>query len=107
VLKVKAKPSPKPKQSLPTGSVGEYQAWAKARVSASQWPCLRELWDRESGWDPTSDNPTSSAYGIPQIIGMKPGTGWKRQIERGLSYIDHRYGTPCSALAAHDSKGWY
>jgi hypothetical protein len=78
-------------------------------VSATQWPCLHELWMRESGWSPTSDNPTSSAYGIPQILGLEARTGddYKAQVRAGLSYIDHRYGTPCKAWSFWRSHRWY
>jgi hypothetical protein len=89
------------------GSRALYLAYARARVPADQWPCLRKLWQRESGWNPKSDNPRSSAYGIPQILRLKPGTPWRIQIDRGLGYIDHRYGTPCAAWAYFGRKGWY
>jgi resuscitation-promoting factor RpfB len=89
------------------GSRPLYLAYARARVPADQWPCLRKLWQRESGWNPKADNPRSSAYGIPQMLRMKPGTPWRTQITRGLGYIDHRYGTPCAAWAHFGRKGWY
>jgi resuscitation-promoting factor RpfB len=86
---------------------GPYQHYARALVDADQWPCLRKLWQRESNWNPKADNPRSSAYGIPQMLRMKPGTPWRTQITRGLGYIDRRYGTPCRALSHSNSKGWY
>jgi hypothetical protein len=74
-----------------------------------QMACLIVLWDHESGWSPTSDNPTSSAYGIPQILGLKAKTGndYKAQVRAGLSYIKHRYGSPCSAWAFWQNRRWY
>ena len=36
--------------------------------SADQFGCLDSLWTKESGWDVYADNPTSSAYGIPQSL---------------------------------------
>lgn len=78
--------------------------------SCRQWVCLVELWDRESGWSPTSLGARTKhgrAYGIAQSMGMKPGTPMKTQVRLGLKYVKHRYGTPCRALAAHDRKGWY
>jgi len=88
---------------------GKAQRYARPLVSAAEWPCLRELWKRESGWSPTADNPTSSAYGIPQILGLEARTGddYRAQVDAGLAYIKHRYGTACAALAHHDRKGWY
>ncbi len=81
--------------------------------TGQQWQCLDTLWGtRESGWDHTSDNPTSDAYGIPQALpGSKMGPGWQHnprvQIRWGLGYIKGRYGTPCGALAHSHSVGWY
>ena len=80
-----------------------------------QFNCLVSLWNKESGWDYTADNPSSSAYGIPQSLpGDKmasAGADWATnpatQITWGLSYIEGRYGTPCGAWAASESQGWY
>jgi hypothetical protein len=77
--------------------------------------CLVELWDRESGWNEASLNPSSGAGGIPQALPKSKmssaGKDWRTnpatQIEWGVNYIDARYGTPCDALDAHDNKGWY
>lgn len=77
--------------------------------------CLDSLWTRESGWDQTAANPTSSAFGIPQSLpGSKmasAGSDWATnpatQIAWGLDYIAGSYGTPCSAWAHSESVGWY
>lgn len=76
-----------------------------------QWPCLYNLWMRESGWKTTAHN-ASGAHGIPQALpGSKMGTGWESdaavQIQWGLGYVKGRYGTPCGAWASFQSKGWY
>lgn len=76
-----------------------------------QWPCLFQLWTRESGWRVTASNP-SGAYGIPQALpGSKMGPGWQNdasvQIQWGLGYVKGRYQTPCGAWAAFNQKGWY
>jgi hypothetical protein len=71
------------------------------------WVCLRELWHRESRWNPKADNPRSSAYGIPQILGLDPSLNALQQIDRGLDYIQHRYGHPCRALDHHNRRGYY
>ena len=72
-----------------------------------EWKALFTLWDRESRWDYTADNPHSNAYGIPQILNMNEKTPMARQIDLGLKYIQHRYGTPSRALAFHNRHGWY
>jgi hypothetical protein len=124
VPKAKPKPEPKPKVKR-THRVNRAQQrntyryatrtntaskrYAQGLVSQTQWPCLHELWMRESGWSPTSDNPTSSAYGIPQILGLEKRTGddYKAQVRAGLDYISHRYGTPCKAMAFWSTHRWY
>lgn len=81
----------------------------------SQMKCLLELWDRESSWVHTADNPYSSAYGIPQALpaskmksaGKDYMTNPVTQINWGLKYIKVRYGSPCKALKHHDQKNWY
>ena len=73
----------------------------------AQFGCLVKLWTKESNWRWNADNPTSSAYGIPQALpGSKmasAGADWRTnpvtQITWGLGYIAARYGTPCSAWA--------
>ncbi|WP_205471357.1 lytic transglycosylase domain-containing protein [Nocardioides sp. SYSU D00038] len=80
-----------------------------------QWDCLDSLWTRESNWRWNADNPTSSAYGIPQALpGSKmssAGADWATnpvtQIRWGLGYIEDRYGSPCGAWGHSESHGWY
>ena len=75
--------------------------------SNKEWQALFTLWNRESRWDPTARNKHSSAFGIPQILGMAHDTKMPDQIRLGLKYIAHRYGTPTQALAFHERNGWY
>ncbi|WP_408896737.1 lytic transglycosylase domain-containing protein [Nocardioides sp. R1-1] len=83
--------------------------------SSSQFGCLDSLWTRESNWRVNADNPTSSAYGIPQALpGSKmssAGSDWATnpatQIRWGLGYIKDRYGSPCGAWGHSESHGWY
>ena len=83
--------------------------------SADQFSCLDSLWTRESNWTVNADNPTSSAYGIPQALpGSKmssAGSDWATnpvtQIRWGLGYIQDRYGSPCSAWGHSQGVGWY
>jgi hypothetical protein len=81
----------------------------------SQFGCLDALYMSESGWRVDADNPTSSAYGIPQALpGEKmasAGADWatnpETQIRWGLGYIADSYGSPCSAWAFKQGNGWY
>lgn len=99
---------------------GDAKAYAKAQLNNdSEYQCLVQLWDRESGWRVNADNPASDAYGIPQALpGSKmasAGPDWKTnavtQVKWGLSYIKGRpdYGTPCKAWALWQSRSphWY
>ena len=74
--------------------------------SFTDFYCVDELWHKESRWNYKAKNPKSSAFGIPQILGLKEKNPIK-QIDKGLAYIKHRYDNPCNALAHHKIKGWY
>jgi len=83
--------------------------------SASQFSCLQPLWEQESGWSVTAENPGSGAYGIPQALPgsqmASAGPDWQTnaatQIKWGLTYIQSRYGSPCGAWAHEEADGWY
>lgn len=110
-----------PQGGLPNGgspseniALGKVMA-ARAKWTGDQWDALRKLWMKESSWNTTADNPTSSAYGIPQSLpGSKmaaAGKDWrtnpKTQIEWGLDYIRDRYGDPKHAWKHSQQTGWY
>lgn len=94
--------------------IGEQLA-ASRGWTGEQWYCLYQLWQKESGWNTTSGNSSSGAYGIPQALpGGKmasAGADWATnpatQITWGLGYIAGRYSTPCGAWANSQSSGWY
>lgn len=96
------------------------QAYALSRFSAyswdaGQWPCLNQLWQRESGWNERAGNRYSGAYGIPQaypaskmaVDGADYLTNPRTQIHWGEDYIAGRYHTPCAAWAFEQAHGWY
>lgn len=80
----------------------EYPHW-----NSSEFKALAKLWGKESAWNPEADNPESTAFGVPQILGMNPLTPAPRQVERGLAYIQHRYGKPSVAWSHWRANGWY
>jgi len=108
-----------------SGTSGANQALGRAMMlaagwGADQWPPLRGLWTRESGWNARASNggggPDSGrAYGIPQSLpGSKmasAGADWRTsaatQIKWGLGYIRGRYGSPSSAMAHSNAFNWY
>lgn len=81
--------------------------------SADQFSCLDSLWVSESDWRVDADNPTSTAYGIPQALtGLHelPAdymTNPASQIRWGLGYIRDAYGSPCSAWSFKQGHNWY
>jgi hypothetical protein len=83
--------------------------------ASAQYPCLNNIWTRESGWRYNAQNGESGAYGIPQALpGSKmasAGPDWQTnvstQIKWGLGYIQGRYGTPCDAWSFWQAHGWY
>ena len=82
---------------------------------SDQFSCLDSLYVSESDWNVHADNPSSSAYGIPQALpGSKmatAGSDWENnaatQIRWGLGYIKSSYGTPCSAWSFKQGHNWY
>ena len=73
-------------------------------MDSVQFHCIDILWTHESHWSSTAKNKKSTAYGIPQILGMKEKDA-VRQIDLGIKYIRSRYGSACKALShwrAHD-----
>lgn len=92
-----------------------YNMLASFGFATSQWTCLLDLWNRESGWQYNATNATSGAYGIPQALpGDKmasAGADWltnpATQIKWGLGYIKGRYGNPCGAWAMEEAQGFY
>jgi hypothetical protein len=84
-------------------------------LDQAEFDCLDELWISESDWDPTADNPTSTAYGIPQALtgGTHDNlpadymTNPVSQIRWGLEYIRDSYGTACSAWEFKQANQWY
>ena len=84
-------------------------------ISSSEFGCLDNIWSQESGWNVHADNPSSSAYGIPQALpGSKmasAGPNWadnpETQIRWGLGYIKARYGSACAAWSYKQGAGWY
>ncbi|MGY1734517.1 aggregation-promoting factor C-terminal-like domain-containing protein [Geodermatophilus sp. SYSU D00684] len=102
-------------EAAPAAPSGSFKDYALSKVgSGEQFSCLEKLWGKESGWNPNAQNPTSTAYGIPQFLdstwastGIAKTSDGYRQIDAGLIYIEERYGSPCDAWAHSQATGWY
>ena len=71
-----------------------------------QYKCIATLYGKESAWNPKATN--GSHAGIPQgrskwLVTATP----IQQVEWGLRYIKHRYGTPCQALNHWKKYNWH
>jgi hypothetical protein len=77
------------------------------------------MWGKESKWNPNAQNKTpvrvlkdgkwvkTYAGGIPQILGLQPHLSVPVQINRGLTYVKARYGSPCKAWKWWQRHYWY
>lgn len=75
---------------------------------------LQSIIRRESNFNTSADNPTSTAYGLAQFLDSTwAGVGMVRspdpvdQMVAALKYINGRYGSPEKALAFHHANGYY
>lgn len=82
----------------------DYQRYALDKLieqdNLEQYPCLYELWMRESNWRPEAINKSSKALGIAQLmpatwvnIKATPTLDGYKQVDFGLRYLKHRYVT--------------
>jgi hypothetical protein len=114
-----ATPAPAGTASIPAGAgVSQYQKYAFSLFPQFGWGTdqqqpLISLWNQESGWNPTAQNPTSTAYGIAQFLDTTWGPYGPKtsdpglQIQYGLQYIRDRYGAPSMAWAHEQLNNWY
>ena len=92
------------------------QDYAKNRVSEVWYKKQFQYFDKiitaESGWSHTADNPTSTAYGIGQLLASNRlhyncGQTAKSQVDCAIEYIKDRYETPQAAYEFRVKNGWY
>lgn len=105
-------------QNGPNREMGKKMA-ARVGWTGDKWNALDKLWQNESGWNHLAQNPTSTAYGIPQFLdatwgdyGFTKTSDPKKQIQAGISYIQRRpdyQGDPRTALSLWNSRSphWY
>lgn len=99
------------------GQGGDNRAIGERMLKASGVPgsfsSLDSLWTKESNWDHKAQNPTSTAFGIPQFLDAT----WQQyggketeptpQIDKGLQYIRDRYGGTDAAWQHSQANNWY
>jgi len=108
-----------------THTAKQNQALAKLLLAplgftvGDNWTALLKLWNKESDWSNTADNPSSGAYGIAQALpaskypkaGRPPSMGGRSdataQILWGGTYILRRYGNPQKAWDHEVQFNWY
>jgi hypothetical protein len=103
-----------------TYSPGSFKGAAQGSASyAGLSPAESWIVQRESGNRTTADNPTSTAYGLGQLLignrqkygaqfGYSPNTtDYAQQLAMFRAYVRDRYRTPEAAQAFWQAHGWY
>lgn len=88
----------------------KHYALIKLNYNYIQYKCLNKLWSKESAWNPSAVNNSviPAAYGIPQLRSLHiVGKSAYEQIDLGVKYIVHRYGSPCKAWSIWQQRNWY
>ncbi|NAE18056.1 hypothetical protein [Enterococcus hirae] len=82
--------------------------------SGIQWTDLVKVVNRESGFNPLAQNPTSTAFGLGQFlngtwatVGGHKTTDPGLQIAYLLKYIQRAYKDPVGAWGSEVNRGWY
>lgn len=82
---------------------------ATARRGVAVWyrsPDLAFIIRHESGFNPRADNPTSTAYGLFQMLTEDSSDPYQQTLN-GVRYIQGRYGHPSNAVAHWHANRWY
>lgn len=90
------------------------QLFSRFGWGAGEWSAFDQLITKESNWDPTAKNPSSTAYGLGQFLDTTgaeyPGSRSSNpvaQLIATMQYVRNKYGTPSAAWAFHKSHNWY
>jgi hypothetical protein len=97
---------------MPYTGGGTKTEWlAASNIPQSQWGYADYLVQKESGWNPNAQNPSSGACGLAQALPCsKLGANWTNPIVAlnwMNGYVMGRYGSWENAVAHSKSMGWY
>ena len=85
--------------------------YIRSLLSKEEALCLIKLYGKESAFKTDAIgnlNGVIHTYGIPQLKNpLIRDMSAYNQIDYGLKYIDHRYGSTCRAYAHWLKKGWH
>lgn len=100
--------APQPAQATDGSVESIVRAAASARGwgTGANWDAINFIVQRESSWNPNAQNPTSTAYGLFQML-TETSADPAVQAANGMTYIANRYGTPTNALAFWQANHWY
>jgi peptidoglycan hydrolase CwlO-like protein len=103
--------APPPRDPAPSVPQRDGRCDLSGTSSAERWIIMHE-----SGGDPTADNPSSTAFGLGQLLlgnrilylgGDYATTDCGKQLAAFRTYVRDRYGTAEAAQAFWQSHGWY
>lgn len=84
--------------------------------TGANWAGVDFIYRKESDWNPLAENPSSGAWGLPQL---NPSSGTLqqylpdkspdpyKQTQAGAQYIEDRYGNPVEAEKFWRANNWY
>ena len=85
--------------------------YIRSLLSKEEALCLIKLYGKESAFNKDAIGNLKGAiqtYGIPQLKNpIIKDMSIYNQIDYGIKYIDHRYGSTCVAYAHWVKKGWH
>jgi hypothetical protein len=85
--------------------------YIRSLLSKEEALCLIKLYGKESAFKTDAIGNLNGAihtYGIPQLKNpLIRDMSAYNQIDYGIKYIDHRYGSTCRAYAHWLKKGWH
>lgn len=99
-------------ESAPVATDGSVQSIVQAVASergwgsGAEWEAINFIISHESGWNPSAQNPSSTAFGLFQML-VETSGDVHTQAVNGMNYIAGRYGTPTGAMAFWNANNWY